>query len=82
MPHRHRITYHRMVGHSALPLSLLPSDLHGMIILDLQDLSTLTSRIIRVSLSPALRLARRHLLRLKRLLTLLPGRGMTDRRRL
>jgi len=53
-----------------------------MIILDLQDLSSLTRRIIRVSLSPALRLARRHLLRLKRLLKLLPGRGMTDRRRL
>ena len=80
MPHRHRIIYHRMVGHSALPLSLLLSDLHEMIILDLQDLSTLTRRTIRVSLSPALQLARHRLLRLKRLLKLLPGRGMTDRR--
>ena len=80
MPHRHQTTYRRMVGHSALPLSLLLSDLHEMIILDLQDLSTLTRHIIRLSLSPALRLARHHLLRLKRLLKLLPGRGMTDRR--
>jgi hypothetical protein len=80
MPHRHRITYHRMVGHSALPLSLLLSDLHEMIILDPPDLSTLTRRTTRPSLSPALRLARHHLLRLKRLLKLLPGRGMTDRR--
>ena len=80
MLHRHRITYHPMVGHSALPLSLLLSGLHGMITLDLQDLSTLTRRIIRVRHSPALRLARHHLLQLKRLLKLLPGRGMIDRR--
>jgi hypothetical protein len=80
MPHHHLITYHRMVGHSVLPLSLLLSDLHEMTILDLLDLYILTRHTTRASLSPALRLAHRHLLRLKRLLKLLPGRGMTDRR--